>query len=48
MGFKISLDSNIIIPANSVLTITPYFLEFVIETKYNNKIIKKKLLFTLG
>ena len=40
-GFKINLDSHHNNHPNSKLTITPNFLEFGIETRYKNKIIKE-------
>ena len=41
MGFKINLDTHHIIHANSKITITPNYLEFGIEIRYNNKITKE-------
>ena len=41
MGFKINLDSHHINHANSKLSITPNYLEFGIEVRYINKIIKE-------
>ena len=41
LGFKINLDSHHINHANSKLTIKPNYPEFVIETRYINKIMKK-------
>ena len=40
-GFKINLESHNISHANSILTITPNFLEFGIEFRYTKKIIKE-------
>ena len=40
-GFKINLESHNISHANSIMTITPKFPEFVIEFRYINKIIKE-------
>ena len=40
-GFKIHLESLNINHANSILTITPKFTDFGIETIYNNKILKE-------
>ena len=41
IGFKINLDSHHINHANSKLTITPNYLEFGIEVRYNNETIKE-------
>ena len=41
VGFKINLDSHHLNHANSKLTITPNYLEFGIEVRYNNKIMKE-------
>ena len=41
VGFKINLDSHHVHHANSKLTITPNYPEFVIEVRYINKIIKE-------
>ena len=41
VGFKINLDNHHINHANSKLTITPNFPEFVTEVRYINKIMKK-------
>ena len=41
VGFKINLDSHHFIHANSKLTITRSYLEFGIEFRYINKIIKE-------
>ena len=43
MGFKINLDSHHINRANFKLTITTNYPEFGIETRYINKILKKKM-----
>ena len=40
-GFKINLESHNISHANFILTITPNFPDFGIETRYINKIIKE-------
>ena len=45
MGFKITLDSHRINHANSKLTITPSYPEFVIEVRYFDKIIKELSVF---
>ena len=37
--FKINLESHNVNHANSILTITPMYQEFGIDTRYNNKII---------
>ena len=41
IGFKINLENHNIIHTNSILTNTPNFLEFGIEFRYFNKIVKK-------
>ena len=41
VGFKVNLDSHHIDHANSKLTITPNFIEFGIELRYINKIMKE-------
>ena len=41
IGFKINLESHNISHANSILTIIPKFLEFGIEFRYINKIVKE-------
>ena len=41
VGFKINLDSHQINHANSKLTITPDYLEFGIEVRYINEILRK-------
>ena len=41
VGFKINLDSHHFIHADSKLTNTPNYLEFGIEVRYINKIIKE-------
>ena len=41
IGCKINLESHNFSHANSILTITPKFPDFVIEFRYINKIIKK-------
>ena len=41
IGFKINLESHNISHANSILTILPKFLEFGIELRYINKIVKE-------
>ena len=41
IGFEIILESHNFNHANSILTITPKFLEFGIEFRYINKIIKE-------
>ena len=41
IGFEINLDSHNIDHANSILTITPIFSEYVIETRYVIEIIKE-------
>ena len=40
-GFKINLENHNISHANSILTITPNFLEFGVEYRFINKIIKE-------
>ena len=40
-GFKINLESHNFSHANSILTITPKFPDFGIESRYINKIIKE-------
>ena len=40
-GFKINLESHKIIHSNSILTITPIYSDFRIETICNNKIPKE-------
>ena len=40
VGFKITLDSRHINHANSKLTLTPNYLDFGIEVRYSNKIMK--------
>ena len=41
IGFKINLEIHNINHVSSILTITPNFLEFGIEFRYINKIIKE-------
>ena len=41
VGLKINLDSHDINHANSKLTVTPNYLEFGIEVRYINKIVKE-------
>ena len=41
VGFKINLDTHHINHTNSKFTITPNYLEFGIEIRYNNKITKE-------
>ena len=41
VGFNIKLESHNINHANSKLTVTPNYLEFGIETRYINKILKE-------
>ena len=45
IGFKINLESHNIIHANSILTITPIYPDFGIETGYFNKIPKEMATF---
>ena len=40
-GFKINLKSHNVNHANSLLTITPKYTDFGIDTIYNNKILKE-------
>ena len=41
MGFKVNLDNQQIIHANSKLFFAPNYIEFVNEVRYFNEIIKK-------
>ena len=41
IGYNINLDSHNINYANSFLTFTPMFPEFVVEFIYNDKILRK-------
>ena len=41
MGFKVNLDIHQIIHANSKLFFAPNYIEFGIEVRYFNKIIKE-------
>ena len=47
IGFNLILDSQIINYANFIFTTRHNFSEFGIETRYNNKILKKDFFFTL-
>ena len=40
IGFKINLESHNVNQANSILSITPIYPDFGIETKYINKILQ--------
>ena len=41
VGFNLNLDSHHIKHANSKINVKPNYLEFGIEVRYNNKIIKE-------
>ena len=41
LGFKLNLDGHHINPANSKLTVIPFYSELGVEVRYINKIIKE-------